>query len=151
MSRTRVLYDESHAEVLREALVNASRRLLVTSHKINRSATGHSDTGGGKLDWLARRGPVPGFELSLVSGRKPKPDNWTLEDQNRLEQLAEGANGLLRLGDETHARVLVYDDVAVVSGYNFLSTTHNKRQVGVMIHGAAIADALWEAFMGTGT
>ena len=102
--------------------------------------------GGGKLDWLARRNPVSEFQFVLVTGRNPKPDSWTSEDQNRLEDLVKGVNGSIHLGEGTHARVLVYDDVAVVSGYNFLSTTHDKRQVGLVFRGPAIANAIWDAF-----
>ncbi|MFL9895636.1 hypothetical protein [Paraburkholderia sp. RL17-381-BIF-C] len=142
----RVLYDESHAEILREGLVNAAERLLVTSHKLNRSATGIPGSGGGKLDWLAKRNPVPKFEFALVTGRNPKADSWTQEDQSRFEELIQGVNGALRLGEGTHARVLVYDDVAVVSSYNFLSTTRDKRQIGIMVRAPAVADALWDAF-----
>lgn len=151
VSKVRIVYDESHAEVLREGLVNASQRLLVSSHKLNRSATGSPNNGGGKLDWLARRNPVPGFQFVLVTGRYPKADSWTPEDQNRLEELVKGVDGSIRLGEGTHARVLVYDDVAVVSGYNFLSTTHDKRQIGLVLRGPTIASALWDAFRATDT
>jgi hypothetical protein len=144
--RMGIVFDERHAEMLREGLVNATQRLLVTSHKINRSSTGSPQDGGGKLDWLTRREPVAGFQFVLVSGRKPKEDNWTFEDQNRLQELVTGAGGSMSLGDGTHARVLVYDDVAVVSGYNFLSTTQDKRQIGVMLQSNAAANTLWDAF-----
>lgn len=144
--RVGVVFDERHAEMLREGLVNATQRLLVTSHKINRSATGSPQDGGGKLDWLTRREPVAGFQFVLVSGRKPKEDNWTSEDQNRLQGLVTSAGGSMGLGTGTHARVLVYDDMAVVSGYNFLSSTQDKRQIGVMLQSKAAADTLWDAF-----
>lgn len=145
-TKVRVIYDESHAGVLREGLVNASKRLLVSSHKLNRSSTGKPNSGGGKLDWLARRKEVPGFSCVLVAGRKPKVDTWTTEDQDRLELLVNGVGGSMHIGTGTHARVLIYDDVSVISGYNFLSTTHDKRQIGVMLRGKHIADALWAAF-----
>jgi hypothetical protein len=148
VSKVRIVYDESHAEVLREGLVNASKRLLVSSHKLNRSATGNLNKGGGKLDWLARKESVSELQFTLVTGRNPKVDSWTPEDQTRLEELVNGVNGKLRLGEGTHARVLVYDDVAVVSSYNFLSTTHDKRQIGVMFRGPTISNALWDAFNG---
>lgn len=148
VSMVRIVYDESHAGVLREGLVNASQRLLVSSHKINRSATGRLNNGGGKLDWLARRNAVAGFQFVLVTGRNPKADSWAPEDQIRLEELVKGVDGSIRLGEGTHARVVVYDDVAIVSGYNFLSTTHGNRQVGVIFRGSTIANALWDAFKG---
>ena len=144
-TKVRVICDESHAEVLREGLVNASKRLLVSSHKLNRSSTGKPNSGGGKLDWLARREQVPGFSCVLVAGRKPKAESWTLEDQNRLEELVNSVGGTMHIGTGMHARVLIYDDLAVISGYNFLSTTHDKRQIGVMFRGQHIADALWAA------
>lgn len=144
--RMGVVFDERHAEMLREGLVNATQRLLVTSHKINRSATGNPQDGGGKLDWLSRREAVAGFQFVLVSGRKPKENNWTSEDQIRLDELVTSAGGSMSLGEGTHARVLVYDDMAVVSGYNFLSTTQDKRQIGVMLQSKAAADTLWDAF-----
>lgn len=146
VNRARVIFDEGHAQMLREGLLNATQRLLVTSHKLNRSATGSPQDGGGKLDWLTRREAVAGFQFVLVSGRRPKEDNWTSEDQNRLQELVSGAGGSMSLGEGTHARVLVYDDMAVVSGYNFLSTTQDKRQIGVMLQSKAAADILWDAF-----
>ena len=54
----------------------------------------------------------------------------------------------MSLGEGTHARVLVYDDVVVVSSYNFLSTTQDKRQIGVMVQSKATADTLWDTFKG---
>lgn len=145
-TKARVIYDESHAEVLREGLVNASQRLLVSSHKLNRSATGSPNSGGGKLDWLARRKAASEFSFVLVAGRNPKVDNWTTEDQNRLEELVKGVGGTRHIGKGTHSRILIYDDAAVVSGYNFLSTTHDKRQIGVMFRGGVVANTLWKTF-----
>lgn len=142
----RVIYDESHAEILREGLINASRRLLVSSHKLNRSATGSPYGGGGKLDWLVRRRQSSDFSFVLVTGKSPRVDYWNAEDERRLNDLVNNVNGKKCIESGTHARVLIYDDVAVVSGYNFLSTTSNKRQIGVMIRGGHIADALWTAF-----
>ena len=146
VSRARVIFDEGHAQMLREGLMNADQRLLVTSHKLNRSATGDPNDGGGKLEWLARRERNDGLRFALVSGRKPKGDSWTSEDQNRLEELVGVVGGSMSLGEGTHARVLVYDDVVVVSSYNFLSTTQDKRQIGVMLQSKATADTLWDAF-----
>ena len=146
VSRARVIFDEGHAQMLREGLMYADQRLLVTSHKLNRSATGDPNDGGGKLEWLARRERNDGLRFALVSGRKPKGDSWTSEDQNRLEELVGVVGGSMSLGEGTHARVLVYDDVVVVSSYNFLSTTQDKRQIGVMLQSKATADTLWDAF-----
>lgn len=145
-ARVRLIYDESHAEVLREGLVNASQRLLVVSHKINRSATGNPNSGGGKLDWLARRTADSEFSFVLVTGRNPKEDSWTPEDQRRLEALVQRVEGSARLGKGTHSRALVYDDTAVVTSYSFLSATRDKRHVGVMLRGPIVANALWDAF-----
>jgi len=147
--RARVLYDEHHAEILREGQGNATRRLLVTSHKLNRSATGNSEKGGGKLDWLTNRKIDPEFQLVLITGRLPMPESWGKEDQRRLEELVHKVGGSIRLGEGTHARVLVYDDAVIVSSYNFLSTTLDKRQIGVMFQGSSLADALWSAFTTT--
>lgn len=146
LTKVRLIYDESHAEMLREGLVNASQRLLVVSHKLNRSATGDPNSGGGKLDWLARRTPVSKFSFILVTGRNPRADSWTSEDQRRLDVLVQGVDGSARLGEGTHSRALVYDDAAVITSYSFLSTTHDKRQVGALLRGPIVANALWDAF-----
>lgn len=146
VSKARVIFNEGHSEVFCEAQRNANQRLLVTSHKINRSATGGSNSSGGKLKWLATRKAVQNLKFVLVSGKAPKEGSWNKEDQDRLEELVGGIGGSMSLGEGTHARVLVYDDVAIVSSYNFLSTTHDKRQIGVMFRGGYIADALWVAF-----
>jgi len=142
--KARILYDESHAQMLREGLVNATQRLLVTSHKINRSATGSSDDFNGKLGWLNRRKPQLGFQCVLIAGRRPKPENWGREDQNRLDALIAGVDGAMRFEDRAHARVMVSDDTAIVSSYNFLSSTHDKRQVGVMFTDATVVNPLWD-------
>lgn len=146
VSRARVISDEEHAQMLREGLMNADQRLLVTSHKLNRSATGDPIDGGGKLEWLTRRERKDGLQFALVSGRTPKADSWTEADQKRLEELVGGVAGSMSLGKGTHARVFVYDDMAVISSYNFLSTTQDKRQIGVMLQSKVAADALWDAF-----
>jgi hypothetical protein len=138
-----VLYDERHAEMLREGLMNASHRLLVTSHKLNRSATGTVANKSGKLDWLAKRQSNPEFKCEIVVGKHPKHENWSEEDQTRLETLASEVNATVRFEDKAHSRVLVYDDIAVVSSYNFLSSTRDKRQVGVMLRDRVTADLLW--------
>jgi len=150
MVRARLLYDENHDEILREGLMYATQRLLVTSHKLNRNATGSVNSSGGKLDWLTHRKSNPEFQFILVTGRNPKIDNWTQEDQDRLQKLVNHVGGSFRLGDGTHARVLVYNDTTVVSSYNFLSTTRDKRQIGVMLKGATIANTLWDVFKAEG-
>ena len=66
--------------------------------------------------------------------------------RSSLEELVGVVGGSMSLGEGTHARVLVYDDVVVVSSYNFLSTTQDKRQIGVMLQSKATADTLWDAF-----
>lgn len=144
--RARAISDEEHAQMLREGLMNADQRLLVTSHKLNRSATGDPIDGGGKLEWLVRRERKDGLQFALVSGRTPKADSWTDADQKRLEELVGGVGGSMSLGKGTHSRVFVYDDMAVISSYNFLSTTQDKRQIGVMLQSKVAADALWDAF-----
>lgn len=146
VNRARVISDEEHAQMLREGLTNADQRLLVTSHKLNRSATGDPVDGGGKLEWLARRERKDALQFALVSGRTPKADSWTEADQKRLEELVGSVGGSMSLGKGTHSRVFVYDDIAVISSYNFLSTTHDKRQIGVMLQSKVAADALWDAF-----
>lgn len=144
--RARVISDEEHAQMLREGLMNADQRLLVTSHKLNRSATGDPIDGGGKLEWLVRRERKDGLQFALVSGRTPKADSWTEADQKRLEELISDVGGSMSLGKGTHSRVFVYDDMAVISSYNFLSTTRDKRQIGVMLQSKVAADVLWDAF-----
>lgn len=150
VTRARVISDEEHAQMLREGLMNADQRLLVTSHKLNRSATGDPIDGGGKLEWLVRRERKDGLQFALVSGRTPKADSWTEADQKRLGELVGGVGGSMSLGKGTHARVFVYDDMAVISSYNFLSTTQDKRQIGVMLQSKVAADALWDAFEASG-
>ena len=66
--------------------------------------------------------------------------------RSSLEQINGVIDSTMSLGEGTHARVLVYDDVVVVSSYNFLSTTQDKRQIGVMLQSKATADTLWDAF-----
>lgn len=143
----RIIYDDEHAGILSEGLWNASNRLLISSHKINRISTGDPKHPG-RLVKLAENEKIrsPEFRCIIISGKHPKSDSWNEDDQKCLEDIVKRVGGTLRLGDGTHARVLVYDNVCVVSSFNYLSTTRDSHHIGVMFRGEAIANALWKTF-----
>jgi len=144
--QARIIYDKNHDVILREGITNSTQRLLITSHKINRCATGGPANNEGKLDWLNHRMPNAEFKFTLITGKEPKTTAWEQEDQDRLEKLVNHVSGSMSLGVGTHARVLIQDDAVIVSSYNFLSVMHDKRQIGVMLKSPVIADALWNTF-----
>ncbi|MEW2352968.1 hypothetical protein [Spirillospora sp. NPDC029432] len=141
----RPVTDAVHRALLRTALAKATRRVVIASHGLSAEAV---DTGllGALRSCLDRE-----VEVTLVYGNGkrltgPARDSWDLAG-TRLEDLKREYPGRLRLiCDSNHAKVLVWDDEAVVGSFNYLSFEgrYGRQRLGselsVRLTGGGIAD-----------
>ena len=110
-AKLKLIFDHEHEWALREWLRTAQQRLLVASHRI---------------------GPVAATRLVAAEGRTRDPNfsyavvfGYTELDAVQLEQVHQmvgNAGGSLLHAPHQHAKVIVCDDLACVSSYNFLSS-----------------------------
>jgi hypothetical protein len=107
----------------------AKQRLLVTSHRLGPVAAT-------RLLAAEQRRREAGFSYAVVYG-------YTELDPARLgqaERAVLNASGSFLHAPQQHAKVVVCDDFACVSSYNFLSavsfqTASGVREVGVILEG----------------
>jgi hypothetical protein len=140
-ARATLILDYEHERALRDWLRTAQQRLLVTSHRLGPVAAT-------RLLAAERRTRKAGFTYAVVYG-------YTEHDAGQLGQVAQtvrNASGTFVYVQQQHAKVVVCDDSACVSSYNFLSadpfqTASGAREVGVILEGrepaAWLADRLW--------
>ncbi len=130
------VFDGEHRELFVRAIEAAGRRLLVESHRV--STYGLSEPVVEAL--LAAVGR--GVEVKLRYGSS---DLEPLAAQ-RLGQLADAGVDITPM--ETHAKLLVCDDWAVISSYNFLSVdpgTRSAHELGMQIFTPTLVDPIWAA------
>lgn len=137
-AEVRLVLDGEHEWCLREWLASARRRLLVSSHRL---------------------GPVAATRLVAAEGRT-REEEFTFKVVYGLTELEAGhrqevaqrisatGGSLLHFAGQ-HAKVVVSDDTACVSSYNFLSadpfqTASNAREVGLVLKGREPADWLFD-------
>ncbi|MEV4003142.1 hypothetical protein [Actinomadura sp. NPDC049753] len=143
----RTVTDAAHRGLLRTALVKAARRVVIASHGLSADAV---DTGliGALRSCLDR-----GVEVTLVYGdgrRLTGTDRPRWEIANaHLENLRREYPGTLRLiSGGNHAKVLVWDDEALVGSFNYLSFEGRygrqrlASELSVRLTGEDIADAV---------
>lgn len=145
-TQVRVLQDGQHREVLWEALRTARRRLLITSDQLGPEVV--------DARFAAALGERlrAGVRVALIH-RRPTLAAGGGNTDALLAELAAGHPGQFRrLPDApTHAKVLVYDDVSVVSSFNFLSfqgdygggrvaSRKPRTEIGVLLTGAGAAN-----------
>ncbi|GGP98509.1 phosphatidylserine/phosphatidylglycerophosphate/cardiolipin synthase-like enzyme [Actinomadura coerulea] len=143
----RTVTDAAHRGLLRTALIKAARRVVIASHGLSADAV---DTGliGALRSCLDR-----GVEVTLVYGdgrRLTGPDRHRWEIANaHLEDLRREYPGTLRLiSGGHHAKVLVWDDEALVGSFNYLSFEGRygrqrlASELSVRLTGGDIADAV---------
>lgn len=128
------IYDGEHRELLVQAISTARRRLHVGSHRV--TTRGLSEP----LVEAVERALARGVEVRIRHGA------IDLEPvaRARLDQLA-GCGVSVEAWD-THAKIIVCDDWAVVSSFNFLSVepgTRSAHELGVQLHEPPMVDALW--------
>lgn len=129
-ARVTLILDDEHERALREWLRTAQQRLLVMSHRV---------------------GPVAATRLLAAEGRTRKADfryavvyGYTELDATQMGQVGQtvgNAGGSFVYSPHQHAKVVVCDDSACVSSYNFLSadpfqTASGARELGVVIQGS---------------
>jgi hypothetical protein len=134
-----VVRDLEHEKVIRDLLLNASRRVGIASHKLGPKAPIRLAS----LQYLpeasrdARR-------LQVVVGSRPENDGALRE----AYELVHRMGGDLKVRTGVHAKLVVADDAVLVSSFNPLSadpfgTAENAREVGLLIRSKAVADAAW--------
>jgi len=72
-------------------------------------------------------------------------------EETDFRQQVESIKGELKYKEGLHSKVIVVDNMAIISSYNFLSgDPSNKakrvREIGVLIEGGNVPDKLWEIF-----
>lgn len=133
-----IIRDQEHDSIMRDLVLAAKRRVGIASHKfgpagqIRMASTRYATTGEPRL-------------LKVVLGEDPDD----VELVTGLADVVRSLGGDFVLSPGMHAKVLVADDAVVVSSYNFLSadpfgTAEGAREVGVLIRGRQLSDALWQ-------
>lgn len=129
----RLILDREHEMLLRTWLSRAQTQLLVASHQLGPAADARLVAAENRA-----RGEV--FQYTVLYGR-------TELDSARISQLTDcvqRASGKLCCIPELHAKVLVCDQSACVSSYNFLSadpygTAVAARELGIVFEGPELA------------
>jgi phosphatidylserine/phosphatidylglycerophosphate/cardiolipin synthase-like enzyme len=147
----RLIRDGEHRDMLWSALSTATRNLLITSDKLADDVV--DQTFLDQVEERVRRG----VDVTLVYRRAMREGSERAVD--RLTALAaklDGAAGRLRLiRTDNHAKVLVVDDEAVVTSFNFLSfegyyggvgRRRQRAEVGARIFGRGFAAHLLATF-----
>lgn len=129
--------DGEHRDLLVRSIEQARRRLLIESHR----ASGYGLTE--PVVEALRDALDRGVQVVLRHGTDEAPEAGT---QERLDALQ--AVGARVVALDTHAKVLVHDDWAVVSSFNFLSADPGRRgahELGLRTNDVTVANALWSA------
>ena len=147
----RLIRDGEHRDLLWTALRSAARHLLITSDGLAEDVvdTAFLD----HVDQCLRRG----VDISLIYRRARRAGG--AQAVERLQALAErpadGTGRLRVISQNNHAKVLVVDDEAVITSFNFLSfegyyggvgRRRQRSEVGIRIFGGRLAAHLLESF-----
>jgi phosphatidylserine/phosphatidylglycerophosphate/cardiolipin synthase-like enzyme len=148
----RLVRDVEHRLLFEKGLKSAQGRLLVTSDQVSDDAVKQPT-----LKLLRKLGE--GDPHVRIVFRSPLRTNVTagegvIDDLLAVEEAVNGAGGDLQcLRTNNHAKVLVYDETAVVSSFNFLS--HSGRyppdrgslsaELGLILTGPSAADEVVRA------
>jgi phosphatidylserine/phosphatidylglycerophosphate/cardiolipin synthase-like enzyme len=142
-----MIVDAANRALLDRVVASAGRRLLITSDQINPQAVNSQF-----LERLRERAAA-GVRIDLVYGRHGK---MTDEAKNRmlrgLKDLARAHPDQVHVlpRDGWHGKVLVADDIAVVSSFNFLSfegryeekVARRRSELGLRLEGPVVDDVL---------
>lgn len=147
-----VLVDGEHREALWAALRQARSRLVITSHRLSSEVVG--DRFVQALETALERG----VQIRIEYGETPTGDEFHSGDadggitaaEHRLAELVQRHRDRMAVRRSgTHSKVLLYDDVAVIGSFNFLSyegtySTRNlyrqRSEVSLRIRGPEFAD-----------
>jgi phosphatidylserine/phosphatidylglycerophosphate/cardiolipin synthase-like enzyme len=147
----RLIRDGEHRDLLWTALRTARRHLLITSDGLAEDVVDQAFVD--HVEQCLQRG----VDVALVYRRARRETG--AQAVQRLQALADRpatSSGRLRVTNQNnHAKVLVVDDEAVVTSFNFLSfegyyggvgRRRQRSEVGVRIFGGGFADRLLESF-----
>lgn len=136
----RQVRDQEHEPLMRDLLLGAKERIGIASHKLGpkgmvRLASAEHGHTSGNL----------GRQVKVIIGEIPSEGNDVFQE---IESLVGKLGGSVAIIPGMHAKVLVADDVVLLSSYNFLSadpfgTAVGAREVGVLIRGGGFSDLVW--------
>ena len=152
----RVLIDGQHRDILWRALRTAKKRLLIVSDQL-----GPEVVDGRFLRALEKR-LNRGVHVALVYRRLSRHiDIVGAAPTAQLADLQSRFSGQLQyIEAQNHAKILVFDDIVVVSSFNFLSfegyyeerrpaiRRKQRSEVGIMLSGRNTAERVINAFCG---
>jgi hypothetical protein len=143
----RFLYVYDHPTVLEDALSDTTKRLLLVSPWIQRAVV--NDKFIDRLKKLLSRA----VEVYIGYGLGEDVEKNNLRAVSQLKKVSEqyGNFHFVWIGD-THAKVLVQDDVVVITSFNWLSFKGDpartfRDEQGVLIRNKQLADEKFEALM----
>lgn len=127
--------DADHRRLLLDALAHARRRVVVSSEELGIGLLGEVPAGA------VRRALERGVEVTIYSAKR------SAAHEERLADL-EASGARFRTVD-LHSKIIVCDDWALVSSFNFLSFEGQydqdrrvRREIGVRIFDAEVAEQL---------
>jgi phosphatidylserine/phosphatidylglycerophosphate/cardiolipin synthase-like enzyme len=136
-----VIRDRDHEHLMRQWFAAYNERFLVASHRIGPAAETRlvSD----------QRSPL-GASRTFTVGYGHGADDPAVV--SRVKNIVEARGGQLVFRERLHAKLIVADNLACVTSYNFLSadafgTANKAREVGVLISGAEPVGWLAEALL----
>lgn len=141
MVKIRFVRDQEHEHILRYCMIHSQERCVILSHKISQIGPDI------RLAGLKKRQVDPNFRFALIHGEALEK---TLTDQGiqKMKDYLEAVNGDLLFTLGMHSKVLICDDIILISSYNFLSTdpfglSKNAREIGILIQDQELADILF--------
>ena len=138
-ANVRIIRDQEHETKMRELLFNAKERCLVISNKLGAKATIRLEP---LMSGSQKRCEQVAIQFSKLTPGAP--------NQKEIETTLAALSKHIKQIPTRHSKVIVVDNTAIISSYNFLSADpfgnfFNAREVGVVIEGRNIPGILWKA------
>jgi phosphatidylserine/phosphatidylglycerophosphate/cardiolipin synthase-like enzyme len=143
----RLVRDQQHRGLLELGMTSATKRLVVTSDQVSsdavRASTRNSLFNLSKTAIrIVYRDPA---RIKTAEGLAAEQLLHKLQDEAKV-----AGHDLQCLRTNNHSKVLIFDDTAVVSSFNFLSHSGQYRgvrtaEVGLLLNGPGVADTLASA------
>jgi len=139
----RIVRDQEHESLMRELLLQAKQRCLIVSHKLGAKAL---------IRLASLRGNADPCKNVVVQYGRTTTTAPSLSD---VEASLRSVKASLSAVPSRHSKILVVDQTALVSSYNFLSADPfgnfgNAREIGVLVEGGHLPDILWRAHVSSG-
>ena len=131
-----VVRDREHEHVMRDLILSAEHRCAIMSHQLGAKAQV-------RLSSFEAAGKI--HERPIVIYGESES-----EFARQVEDVLRGSRAILHHGPDFHSKLIVADDLVLVSSYNLLSAdpfgaSRRSKEVGVLTHSKALADRLWTA------